>query len=515
MKAEWRKFAPISLILSLAAAVFSIGYYFVFRKFDIPLQISLTLIVVFAAMFAVLDPEKVRSFFTGRQVKYGSNFVIFTIAVVGILVVINYLGYKYSTKWDLTENKDNTLAPETIQALKTLSSPVTALAFFSPQYPHDQANSLLSNLKDNSGGKFDYKFVDPVGDPISANKYGVTTDGTIVLTSNNQTQQVKIASEEEIVTGLIKLINPTTHAVYFLTGHGEHDPMTSDDTSYGQVKTVLESKNYVVNTLNLIASPKVPVDAEEIIVAGPQKPLSQAEVDLLKQFVLSGKSLIVMEDPTPLTQFGSDPDPLSEYLKNDWGITLSNDFVIDPNSQSPSQAVANEYGDHPIVKKLAGMITIFPSSRSVIASPTPPTNITLTTLILTSQSAWGETDLAGLQQNKLNYDPASDIAGPVPLAVAGTDTATNGRIVVVGNSNFAITKNFTAYGNGDFMINSIDWAAQQDKLISLTPKKTVQRMLVPPQNFVMNLLVLGSIFLMPFVIVVAGIIVWLQRRKRG
>ena len=189
--------------------------------------------------------------------------------------------------------------------------------------------------------------------------------------------------------------------------------------------------------------------------------------------------------------------------------------MIDPNSQTPSQAVANEYGDHPIVKKLSGMITIFPSARSVVASQTPPENITLTTLVLTGQQAWGEADLAGLQQNIANFNAGVDVSGPVPLAVAGSNTTTNGRIVVIGNSNFAITKNFTAYGNGDFMINSIDWAAQQDKLINLTPKKTTQRLLVPPQNLVMNLLVLGSIFLMPLLILIAGIMVWIQRKKRG
>lgn len=515
MNTELRKYAPIGLVVSLVAFIFSAAYYFVVRKFDIPLQLGLTFIIIGLAAFAVLDPERLRAFFTGRQVKYGSNSVIFTVAILGILVVVNFLGSKNSTKWDLTEDKDNTLAPETIQALKTLPGKVNALAFFSPQYPRTQADALLSNIKANSFGNFDYKYVDPVADPITAKKYNITTDGTIVLTLNDQSEQVKLVSEEEIVSSIIKLINPTKHAVYFLTGHGEHDPMASDDSSYGQVKTVLESKNYIVNTLNLIATPTIPADAEEIVIAGPQKPLTDAEVALLKQFVDNGKSILVLEDPTPMTKFGSEPDPLATYLKNDWGIDLSNDFVVDPNSQTPSQAVANEYGDHPIVKKLAGMITIFPSARSAVASQTPPQNITLTTLVLTAQSAWGETDLNGLQQNVANYDAGIDIAGPVPLAVAGSNSATNGRVVVVGNSNFAITKNYSAYGNGDFMINSIDWAAQQDKLISLTPKKTTTRILVPPQNLIMNLLVLGSIFLMPTLILIAGVVVWVQRKKRG
>ncbi len=515
MNPEWRKYAPIGLIVSAAAIIFSGAYYFVVRKFDIPLQLGLGFIIVGLAVFAVLDPERVRVFFTGRQVKYGSNVVIFTVAVLGILTVANFLVNKYSVKWDITEDQNNTLAPETITALKSLPDKITAIGFFTPQYNSIQSLTLLENLKTNSSGKFDFQIIDPVADPITAKNFNITSDGTIVLEMKDQQTQVKLATEEEIVTSIIKLINPTQHAVYFLTGHGEHDPLGTDDNSYGQVKSVLESKNYRVNTLNLLASSQIPDDAEVIIIAGPIKPLSQDEVSSLKQFVESGKSLIVLEDPVFMTQFGDEKDPLADYLTTDWGITLNNDYVIDPNSQSPSQAVANEYGDHPIVQKLAGLITIFPSARSVSALITPPNGISLTPLVLTGQQSWGESDISGLQQNQVQFNEGVDYPGPVPLAVAGLNPTTKGRVVVVGNTNFAINKNYSAFGNGDFIINSIDWGAQQDKLINLTPKKTTQRILVPPQNLIMNLLVLGSVILMPGLILIAGIIVWSQRRKRG
>lgn len=515
MKPEWRKFAPICLFVSLAAIVFSGSYYFIFRKLDIPLQIGLAFVIIGIAFFAVLDPEKVRTFFTGRQIKYGSNFLVFAIAVIGILAVVNFLANRYSIKWDLTEDKTNTLAPETIEALKSLPEKVDAIAFFSPQFPKEQAESLLTNLKSNSSGNFDFQFIDPVADPLTANKYEITTDGSIVLTMDDRKEQIKLATEEEIVTSIIKLMNPTQHAVYFLTGHGERDPLGTDDNSYSQVKSVLESKNYRINTLNLIANTQIPADAEEIIIAGPIKPLTPEEVNLLKQFVDSGRSLILLQDPSPLTQFDNSTDPMADYLMSDWGIQINNDFVIDPNSQYFAQAVANEYGDHPIVQKLAGLITIFPSSRSITSSATPPANITLTTLVWTNAQAWGETDLEGLQQNQVTFNEGTDLPGPVPLAIAGSNSVSNGRIVVVGNSSFPITKYYSAFGNGDFIINAIDWAAQQDQLISLTPKKATQRFLVPPQNVIMNLLVLGSVFLMPGLILLTGIIVWVQRRKRG
>ena len=101
-----------------------------------------------------------------------------------------------------------------------------------PSIHANRQKALLSNLKTNSSGNFDYQFIDPVADPITANKYSITTDGTIVLLLNDQIEQVKLVSEEEIVTSIIKLINPTKHAVYFLTGHGEHDPLGTDDTAH-------------------------------------------------------------------------------------------------------------------------------------------------------------------------------------------------------------------------------------------------------------------------------------------
>jgi ABC-type uncharacterized transport system involved in gliding motility auxiliary subunit len=87
--------------------------------------------------------------------------------------------------------------------------------------------------------------------------------------------------------------------------------------------------------------------------------------------------------------------------------------------------------------------------------------------------------------------------------------------VVVGNSEFASDANYTYYANGDFIINSIDWAAKQDNLINLTAKATTQRVIAPPTLATMGMIFLGSIVFLPFVIIVAGIVVWVQRRRKG
>jgi ABC-type uncharacterized transport system involved in gliding motility auxiliary subunit len=514
MNPRLKRLAPLGLYLSLAAAVAALGLFIVQRQFNLPLQIALGLVVIGIALFAILDPTRLRAALTGRQAKYGSNTLIMFIAFLGIVVILNYLVVNNSTRWDLTEDKTHTLTNETIATLNSLSAPVSAEAYFTSRSSTDTAKSLLEDYKSNSGGKFTYKFIDPEADPVSAQKAGITTDGTISLVMSDRREIVTSLTEQDMSSALVRLANPGKRAVYFLTGHGEHDITTAGDTAYTTARKTLESKNYTVSTLNLLEAPQIPDDALAIIICGPEKPVSADEVKLLKDYVAKGKSLFIMEDPTPVTQFGTSDDPLADYLKTDWGIQLDNDFVLDMSSSTSTQAISNQYGTHAITEKLQNMATIFPGARSIRIAQNQ-SGITATALVLTGQNSWGETDLTALTNNQATADNTKDIIGPVTVAVAAENTSTKARIVVVGNSTYAVDRNYAAYGNGDFFINSVDWAAQQDNLINLTPKTTTQRVMVSPKSYVVNLIFLGTVILLPLLVVFAGVLVWIQRRHRG
>ena len=159
------------------------------------------------------------------------------------------------------------------------------MGFFTKNYPTDYARTQLQDYKNNSNGKFDFKFVDPDADPVSAQAAKITQDGTIVFQMKGRQEQVTSPTEQEMTSALVRLSNPGPRSVYFLTGHGEHDPQGSGDQAYSKAKQALETKNYTVNILNLLATPKIPEDALAIIIAGPQKPVSENEVKLLEDYV--------------------------------------------------------------------------------------------------------------------------------------------------------------------------------------------------------------------------------------
>ena len=282
------------------------------------------------------------------------------------------------------------------------------------------------------------------------------------------------------------------------------------------MRVVLESKNYVVNTLNLQAENAIPEDARVLVIAGPLVPLTKNSVALIKDFLDNGGSLLYLANPVPLTQFGDEPDLLAEYLASDWGITLDNDIVVDTNSpSSPFFAVGAQYSSHPITDKMQGVAAIFPYSRSITVD-TENTNTSPTPLVLTIDQSWGETDFDALQsQQALSFNEGTDLLGPMVLAAAAENNTNNSRVVVFGSSSFAQDDNFDFSGNGDMFVNSVDWVAEKESLINLTTNTPQDRTFNPPGSLQFILTIISVICVIPLVIIIAGVYTWIMRRRRG
>ena len=528
---RWRTFTFVALVLAALACVAT--FFLVIVRGLVSMQvftlanpddltryllISAGVIVLALAVYAILEPDKISRFISGRQARHGSNMLVISIAFLGILVIGNLLAYQNPvTLADLTEDKSNTLAPELVSALEAVPDKITATGFFSQNMSTESADQLLNNIKANSKGKFDYQFIDPDRDPQAAREAGITGDGKVLLQMGERKEIAAFASESEILKAMLRLINPDQYVIYFLTGHGERDVEQGGDASMTRVKETLESKNYLVKTLNLLVDNQVPEDAAAIVIAGPLKPVSENEVNLLKEYLAGGGSLIVMEEPTVLTEFGEEADPLAEMLAADWGITLSNDVVIDLNNPDPTTAISAIYDPaHAVTRNMNRVGVLFPFTRSLKLAEAPQT-VTVTALVQTNERSWGETDFESLTQAGWppNFDETTEAQGPLTLVAAGENADTGGRLVVFGGTNFAIDPNFDAYGNGDMFVNSADWSAEQEELANITPKNPTQRTFIVPSSFQWIAIVLGSLFLIPGLVIFGGFLTWLKRRRQG
>ncbi len=101
------------------------------------------------------------------------------------------------------------------------------------------------------------------------------------------------------------------------------------------------------------------------------------------------------------------------------------------------------------------------------------------------------------------------------IAAAGTYNTgkqdSQGRFVVVGSSSWAANSFIKFNGNSDLALNTVDWLSSDEDLISIRPKEQEDRR-VTMTRAQLNLVRITSQFLLPLIVVVAGVSVWWRRR---
>jgi ABC-type uncharacterized transport system involved in gliding motility auxiliary subunit len=453
----------------------------------------------------------------GRQARYGLNALLAAGALLGILILLNVVVFQNPKSWDLTEDRQYSLAPETIAALQELNADVRLIGFYSQERAdsRDALRPLLQQYQEEANGRVTVEFIDPREQPFLAQEYGVTRDTSLVVALGAASEVTSIASEQEITGSIVRLAHPGSRAVYFLTGHGERDSQASDELGYDQLRRSLEAKNYKVEDLSLLISPQVPEDALAVVIGGPTAALSDPEVEALAGYLEQGGGLVVLSDPLPGQQGAGSPDPLASYLASAWGLALQDDLIVDLSSSMPLAAIAASYGTHPATDRLQSLATYFPTSRSVAVAPSDEA-VARTELVLTGSSSWGEVGLEGLtQETSIEFDEGTDWPGPLVVGASAEDNARGTRVVVIGDSDFGANADFYGLGNGDLLVNTIDWAAGQDALISLTPKETTQRFVTPPSRQVLALVFVVAVIAVPVMFLILGLTTWWSRRSRA
>ncbi len=516
MKIDRVRLAPFTYLLGLLSLLFAAGWFVVNRQFGSVVQIALGVTLLAWAGGVLLDPDRVRQALSGRRARYGSNALLLGVAFAGILAVVNYFAAQNPQSWDLTEDRQFSLAPETRQLLATLEQPVTIKGFYTANQSQARENvePLLERYQQESNGLVSHEFIDPRSSPLEAEQYGVTRDGSLVVIQGQTSETVSFANEREITSAILRVTSPGERKVYFLTGHGERDIQDSGETGYADARRALTSKGYTVAGLNLLSEQQIPRDARVVVIAGPQAPLEPSEVEALQSYLERGGSLIVLYDPSPETQVLSGSDPLKGYLEETWGVNLQDNLVVDLTSNFPLSGIAASYAEHPITDRMGNLVSVFPTVRGVSASGTVPEDAELTELVLTGQDSWGETDFDAItQEGNVQFNEGQDQGGPVTLVVAAERFQPPGRLVVFGDADFAVNGNFNQYGNGDLLVNSVDWGAREEQLINLTPGQQSERIIAPPSVQMVGLIFLVTIILIPGGVVGMGVSVWWRRRR--
>ena len=490
--------------------------------------------VVLLALALVLSPRAVAMFLSGRQGRYGANVAVMTVAFFAIAILVNFLLFRNTIRYDLTATNALTLGSQAVQVLETLTTDVRANAFFvegDPRSAFDrsQTEDLLNEFARHSG-RFSYRFIDPQLRRSLATQYDVTEFPTVVFEDVTQGRLQSVTTlteqlEQQFVTGIIVATGVDQKRIYALTGHGEasetRDFLTGaiSEEGFDLAFDGMARDNYTVIPLNLKEFSKVPDDAAVLLIAGPKQDLDLEEAVALLNYIKGGGSVIALLDPDP-------PDTF-ELLFLTWAIGFGRESIADAVSNVGSEPLtpmiqrtngqfpSSELTDVTIVDQIG--VSFFPEVTSiglVIPRADLTQRITFVPLALTTPASWLETD-----PENVGLNPGQELTGPFPVVAAVQVSITAdelephlpAKMVLFGDSDFAKNKFFASSQNADLLLNSVNWVAEDFELIA------IRKPLVPFRQLVVNtrerdFIKWSSWFLPPVVMIVLGTIVWWRRR---
>jgi len=497
-------------------------------------------------MWVLLAPEQARAALTGRTARFGGTSLLVTLVLVAALVGVYIVVRNLNLRTDLTQSNNFSLSEESRQAIAALGTdpdapPIKIVAFYGAAQAgtRDQATLLFDDYVKSSNGKISYEFIDPDRQPQTAALYGVTSAGQVAVVKldeagNPDTENAEVAfsaDQAQLTNNILKVSSSGVFNAYFLdVNDGVSDQMSvlkqNLTNRYGWnvrnvslVELTSPEGDFNLNDPN--------VTGQVIIVPGGSAPLADAELQVLKDYVAQGGSIVILAG----TNLNADhislatAENLNTWLAQDFGISFNNNVVIDNSQafQSPLIPVATTLDSSSFITTngipFGQAALVFEVPSSITVADTAPNGVTTTALVRSSANAYAKTDLAAVLNNEITKADG-DATGPFVLAASAENAATGGRVTLFSSTSLG-SDTYAQFQNIDNLsvtFNSLIWSTNFNDYFT---QITVQQQQRPQDQPIfadaqaLRNISLITMVILPFGVLLLGGLVWWNNRERA
>lgn len=471
---------------------------------------------IFIAFGIFFEKEIIMEFLSLKTTKHGMNMGTAILLVLVLLAAVNYIAYSRNKKWDLTQEKLNSLSSQTIQIAKSLDKELKLIGFFKDGQPEIQrTKEIFLDVAEKmrfENSKIIVEVYDPDKRPDLKKQYNISSLGDVVMLYDGKQKMISVLNllqpeeaEEALINNIFVLTANNGKAVYFTTGHNEMDTASEDREGLAHLKKSLADLNYEIKTINLLESQKIPDDAQIIVIAGPKLPIYDGEIQTLTAYAKNGGRILVMADPGEKHNISKLADVFGVDYKNNFiidftGLRVAGTQYLAVGLSYPSQTgitkgfkantnfnIASEV-DFKAMEGVKHEVLVASSPQSIIR-PTLVEEITLDS----SKDKPKSRNLAVVADGKL---PGSE---------------KEFKAVFFGDASFANNNDIqVSQMNRDLILNTIAYLADQKELISIRPKKMgLSAFFITDTQTIV--LIIGYI-LVPVLCLLAAGTLWYRRR---
>ncbi len=472
----------------------------------------------------VLDYKLYLGFLLMKTTKNGMSMGVSVLITLVFCASIAYLSAQFKVSLDVTEEKINSLAPQTVQLIEGLEENMYLTVFYkgkSGKQKKDMLKRSLLLFKQKSS-KIKIRYYDAhIKHKLSQeylNNVAGKESGDIFIFAGYKGKKVSVAvpfNEEKLSSAMIKATRREEKTVYFLSGHGERDPMSKEGDGISELKEALLQSSFQVKTWNFVANGKLPGDVSALIIAGPERPYLEKELNWLEKYLNEGGRLLMALDPDKkhnmkqfLQKFGVDYQ--AHYIRDriaalvGLGPFSPMGVYFDPVSRVTKSVPRGAFA----IFHIAGPLKIKEESE-----------FALTELVKTNPKALAVTDIG---KNQAKGERSAHALALLVEKVKKAEEAKSEKeakpkqpsmiMAVFGDSDFFSNDLINKSGiNRDLVMNTVSYLVDESDLISIRPKR-----LKATQVTLRSSDQMGVIFFavaLPVICFIAGFVIWFRRRE--
>jgi gliding motility-associatede transport system auxiliary component len=449
---------------------------------------------------------------------------VFVVLCIIAFILINIFGHKaverYNLKLDLTENALYEFSDISSDAALSLNTEVKITVFNREEDYVVMLREVLQRYSSLSS-QISLEFIDPYENPVlidSLAARGIQIHENDILMEG--TAREKVFSIEDMytlnagrtdITGL-NAEQQLTSALYFINDSSVPVAAFSDghnERPSNALTALFSSNNYDVIRGNLSSVLRDSPDL--LIIAAPSRDFLTEDMILLESYMEQGGNTLIFIEPSSVSF------PNLEGFLEEWGIIVGEELIFEDQAYTAGNPVniVPMYAPHMINRYFmeTRVFLTMPSSRSLYESPRSGTAYSIKPVLGSTPGSYGK---SGYQFSNLDRE-AMDVEGPFNLVMSSEKTLddnTVSRLIAVGSMKIYgdDLMGFSSYGNSEFLVQTINWIADEESSIHIPAKKIKADPLNLQSGQILTLafIICG---LIPLAFLAAGILMFIRRKR--